>query len=144
MKKLITMLFTMAIAISLTAQNNGFNFNKTNNYNQKESKTKSDTIVYFNPFGIDAGLKVNILNSEVKHTVSSYCLIGYYKGVQMRSCQEDGGLLNEQMISIILNTVGKEILFSRVKVSSLDLDGNESEIFSVSSLVLMNNFGIKQ
>ena len=144
MKKLITMLFTMTIVISLTAQNNGFNFNKTNDYSQKESKPTSDTIVYFNPFGIDAGLKVNILNSEVKHTVSSYCLIGIYKGEQMRSCQEDGGLLNEQMISIILNTVGKEILFSSVKVSSLDLDGNESEIFSVSSLVLMNNFGIKQ
>ena len=144
MKKLITMLFTMAIAISLTAQNNGFNFNKTNNYNQKESKTKSDTIVYFNPFGIDAGLKVNILNSEVKHTVSSYCLQGFYKGEAANSCQEDGGLLNEEMISIILLTEGSEIFFSSVKVSSLDLDGNENEIFSVSPLVLMNNFGIKQ
>jgi len=43
MKKLITMLFTMTIVISLTAQNNGFNFNKTNDYSQKERKTIDTT-----------------------------------------------------------------------------------------------------
>jgi hypothetical protein len=34
MKKLLTMLITMTIVIGMTAQNNGFNFNKTNDYRE--------------------------------------------------------------------------------------------------------------
>ena len=46
MKKLITMLFTMTIVISLTAQNNELNFNKTNNYSKTYTYNSKTTKYY--------------------------------------------------------------------------------------------------
>tara|TARA_R110000824_G_scaffold150362_1_gene320966 strand:+ start:326 stop:766 length:441 start_codon:yes stop_codon:yes gene_type:complete len=146
MKKLLLILLCLPMIGFGQVQNNKstFNFNKTNDYSQKESKTTADTIVYFNPLGADAGLIVKISNSEVRHIVTSYCLVGVYKGAVAKVCQENGWMLNKKMIKIILNSQGSELVFNYIKVASLDLDGFVNNTFSVKPFSLMNNYGIKQ
>ncbi len=43
MKKIISILFSMSIFISLTAHNNCFHFNKTNNYSKTNNYNKTNT-----------------------------------------------------------------------------------------------------
>ena len=121
MKKVITMLFTMLIVISLTAQNNGFNFNKTNDYSKKASQT-TDAIVSFDGNRL---LVTSTGEDWEKIWIESYRLTGVYKGEQMKE-DTRGPQFSSKMTNIIKNVKsGTTITISNIQAKRVDYKNNK-------------------